>query len=221
MATTYNYSLTTYFQTGYNQDVLQLNIYAVQDLKALFVSISAPDTDVLITFSQALTPAQVTELNTIVTNFNPNMQIDTFAVLAQVVPSGTGGGDFIAGAWVTRPLAQTGGQNTELWITMPATNQIALVAGNYLMGANCSVGAVGVQQLQFVNINVTTPVIIGTTSTGAGAIIQGTFTVPSGGGTYILQQQCTVSQSSTGLGVPASFPGGSPEVYATMRITRA
>jgi hypothetical protein len=218
MATTYTYSLLTYFQDGYNQDILKLSIYNVADLKPLLVSIDTPGTDALITFSTALSPAQVSELNAVVANFNPNLIIDNFTILVQKEALGVGGGDFIAGVWATRKLEHLpgAGKNTDLWVSI-TSNQFTLVAGNYLMGATCVVGNVGIHQLVLFDVTHNLPVIVGTTNSGASALIQGTFTTAPGGATYELRHRCTQTQLGTGMGIPGGF---AEEVYATMRVTQ-
>lgn len=216
MSVTYTYNIASTFPQGLNTAVLQRD---VSNAIKKFIIMSITETEVSLTFSEALTPAEEATLATIITNHDPTSEVfDTYIVLAHIVPSGVNGGDFPPGAWVTRPINLLQGENTSSWATLSG-NQITLAKKNYVMGANCSTGNVGVHQLRFHNIN-TGSSIYGTTSQGNSAIIQGSFNVPTGGGTYELQHRCTVGDVTTGTGFGSAAGFGTPEIYTTMRITQ-
>lgn len=215
MSTVYTYDIPSTFPQGLNTAVLERD---VSDAISKFSYISLNEPDVSITFTSALTAGEETTLDSIITNHDPNSKIfDTHVILSHIAPSGTNGGDFSSGSWVTRPLNFIKGELTRKWASL-SSNQITLTENHYVMGANCVVGTVGVHQLRFINIS-TGVAIYGTTSQGNSAIVQGSFTVPAEGGTYELQHRCTIGETGTGFGVAAGF--GTQEIYTTMRITQA
>ena len=217
MSTTYTYNIESTFPQGLNTSVLQRDI---SNNLPTFVGISLSETEVFITFSAALSAGEQSTLNTIIINHDPYSEVfDKYVIFAHLLPSSTNGGHFPSGSWVKRQLNVIQGQNTSTWVSL-SNGQITLAAKNYVMGANCSVGNVGIHQLRFININ-TGSTIYGSTNQGYSAIIQGSFTVPIGGGVYELQHRCTLGDISTGTGFGTAAGFGSPEIYTTMRITQA
>lgn len=214
--TTYTYNIDSTFPEGLNTAVLQRD---VSNAISKFTSLSLNEPNVSVSFSSPLTTEEEAKLdNAIQTHDVNSLVLDTFVVLTYSLPSGTNGGSFASGSWITRPINLLHGQNTRSWVSL-SSNQITLAEGNYVMGANCIIGDVGVNQLRWHNVN-SAESIYGTTSNDRSAIVQGSFVSPSGGSTYELQHRCTSGEAAgdTGFGTAANF--GTPEIYTTMRITQ-
>jgi hypothetical protein len=139
--------------------------------------------------------------------------------------SGTGGGTFTSGSWVTRDL------NTERYDTgshaSVASNQITLAAGTYRVRASAPAFAVGRHQARLYDVSNTAVLVTGTSAHGSAppfvqtdSLIVGRFTIA--GSTVIeLQHQCESTSATIGLGVPsgAAFTVAE-EIYSIVELVR-
>jgi hypothetical protein len=134
--------------------------------------------------------------------------------------SGTAGGTFNAGSYVTRALNTI--KTNEISGASLASNQISLPAGTYYIVARACGNAVGAHKAKLRNITDSSDTIVGSVSlTGTNAQtdswIVGRFTI-GGAKVFELQQRCNVTTVTSGLGAPCSF--GDVEVYADVMIWR-
>lgn len=145
----------------------------------------------------------------------------SFAIIADQKAQNTAGGTLTSGAWRTRDL------NTEVYdpnaILTISSNQFSLGAGTYLFlgvvpGYDC-----GYHQCRIYNITDSTLVAIGSTcycadamTTHGYSIVIGSVTIASSK-TFELQQQCSTTQASTGMGVPGNL---GTEVYSQMLVIK-
>ena len=137
--------------------------------------------------------------------------------------SGTNGGTFTAGSWVTRTLNKT--YPTSLpWVSLSA-NQFTLQPGTYLLEASAPANRVNSHQLRLYNVTDAAVEAQGTseysdnnyfvpTRSSVSAIV--TLSVAK---TYRLEHRCWTTQAGNGLGSPASFPG-SAEIYTQVKILK-
>ncbi len=160
----------------------------------------------------------------------PSSSQPSYAFLSEQQTSGTNGGTFTAGSYVTRVL------NTEVdpdSIVSLSSNQFTLDAGTYLIMAKApatSVNTLGINmhKAKLRNVTDSSDTLIGTAerikldsasgSTGqTSSIISGIFTI-AGTKTFEIQHRCTETENTVGLGTAASF--GDAEIYTTVMITK-
>ncbi len=142
------------------------------------------------------------------------------AILRDEKASGSAGGGFTSGAWQTRTL-QTEALD-EIGITL-ASNEFALPAGTYDVFAVAPGFNVGVHKARLYNVTDAAEVVVGTNEGGSSvnnittrSIVEGRFTVPTGGKTYRLEHRGNVTKATDGFGQATSF--GNVEVYATVHL---
>lgn len=137
-------------------------------------------------------------------------------------PSGTAGGTFTSGSWVTRTLNTS--LTNEITSASLGSNQITLPAGTYFIQATAPAYFIGVNKLRFQNITDGTTTLIGqntsrvdlSNNVQAGvAHLTGRFTI-AGTKVFELQHRGQTTLSTEGLGVPASL--GVVEVYSEVLI---
>ena len=150
---------------------------------------------------------------------------DAYAKLSDVKASGTNGGNFSSGSWVTRTL------NTEDFdpsgIVSLASNQFTLQTGAYFIQAIGPARLVDNNKLRIQNITDGATEILGSnaqsqSNEGVNNIAQllGRLVVAGGPKVYELQHRCQTSNAAgTGFGEAASVASVS-EVYATILIFR-
>lgn len=144
-----------------------------------------------------------------------------YILLREEQPLGTEGGDFIAGAWQTRPL------NTEVVdtdsIVSLAGNQITLDEGTYRIRASAPAFLVGAHQLRLQNITDTLTIAVGAQAYTGSVVGENDqtrselayyFTIV---GTKVLelQHQASVTALVNGYGRAAAFD---VEVYAVVEL---
>lgn len=142
------------------------------------------------------------------------------ATLREEQTSGTNGGTFTSGSWVTRVL------NTEIdpdGIVSLSSNQFTLQPGKYRINASAPGNACDQHKAKLVNITDTSDVIIGTSeycqsgvAVQTRSIVSGTFTI-NAQKTFEIQHRCTTTSGSNGLGVQS---GLATEVYTIVEIEK-
>ena len=136
-------------------------------------------------------------------------------------PSGTSGGTFTAGTWLTRTLNTV--KTNEITGASLSSNQFTLPAGTYYLEATAPVRGVHSNQLRLRNITDATDTLIGSTSFaqedddshGNFAHLKGKFTI-SATKVFELQHRGNDSRASDGLGVGSNF--GTPAVFAEVLV---
>jgi len=143
------------------------------------------------------------------------------AIIKDLKPVGTNGGNFISGAWRIRTLNDiTGnaGSNVSL-----ATNQITLAPGNYHIKASAPADRVDSHQTRLFDVTNSTVVALGSTEfsrsnrevyTSSFIVVYISISVPT---VYRLEHICQTSTNGSGLGRAAGF---SDEVYSQVEIVK-
>lgn len=144
------------------------------------------------------------------------------AVLSHVTAYDTGGGDLTSGAYRTRPL------NTEVdpdSIVTLSSNQFTLAAGTYTIDWTCDAYKVNHHWSQIYDITNSATLILGSASYAGsteniGDVSYGhhIFTITSTT-TYELQQQCTTTKTTNGMGNRTDVSGNN-SVHAYLKITK-
>lgn len=147
----------------------------------------------------------------------PNLQ-QRVAYIKDVKASGTAGGTFTAGAYVTRTLNTT--EDPTGIITSLASNQFVLSAGIYDFEISAPRYLVNVSKVKLRNITDSSDALIGTNSdSGVSAVdfARGQVTITSAK-TFEVQHRCGTTRAGDGLGGAATY--GESEVYTQVKITR-
>lgn len=137
-------------------------------------------------------------------------------------PSGTNGGTFTTGSYVTRAL------NTVKTNTIPgaalAANRITLPAGIYEIAASAPAQAVNLHKALLYNVTDGAATIMGTSAYAASSYgghsrseVRGRFTI-AGAKDFEIRHGCQTTLATIGLGAAASF--GDVEVYTDVMIRR-
>lgn len=135
---------------------------------------------------------------------------------------GINGGDFNAGAWVTRPLNSESDPGN---IVSLSANQFTLGPGTYSIDADATVFLVNYHQTRLRNITAGSTVAVGTRGYAGAATMSDTshlsavFTITSTT-TFELQHRCSTTRTADGLGRADAVSFGEPSIHATLRITR-
>ena len=134
--------------------------------------------------------------------------------------SGTAGGTFTFGAWLTRTLNTM--LTNEISGASVAANQITLPAGTYYIDVLASRNRVGENLVKLYNVSDASDVLIGMVQkTGAtygdvnGSCLSGRFTIAAEK-VFEIQHRGSDSRSLDGFGVAAGF--GVVEVYADVKL---
>lgn len=132
--------------------------------------------------------------------------------------SGTNGGTFTSGSWVTRVINTT--KTNEISSASLASNQITLPAGTYYLEATAPAYNVQESILKLYNVTDSNDILIGTSASSNTAVtsqvsVKGRFTLA---GTKILElrHRCNSTTSTFGLGVAANM--SVVEAYAEILI---
>lgn len=147
-----------------------------------------------------------------------------FAFLKEVQASGTQGGTFNSGAWVTRTLNQEN-QVGATGITLNADNSFSLIRGTYLIEAEAPAFGVERHQAKLYNESTGTDVAFGSSSYAGDSTVASIQSVSkinaivtiTSTQDFSIMHKCETSQANNGLGEPASL--GS-EVYTQVKITK-
>tara|TARA_A100001234_G_scaffold53227_3_gene45195 strand:- start:29690 stop:30505 length:816 start_codon:yes stop_codon:yes gene_type:complete len=144
------------------------------------------------------------------------------AVLSHVTAYDTGGGGLTSGAYRTRPL------NTEVdpdSIVTLSSNQFTLAAGTYTIDWTCDAYKVDHHWSQIYDITNSATLILGSASYAGsteniGDVSYGhhIFTITSTT-TYELQQQCTTTKNTNGMGNRTNVSGNN-SVHAYLKISK-
>jgi hypothetical protein len=224
MPSTYNYSLLIDFTTSHNIEINRFinDIKINNNIVTKLFNVNINGDNVTLIFESALSINEKLNLDTIVANHVPTVdKFDMEAILRDVRAPGTNGGSFASGSWMTRKLNTVIGVNVDLWITL-SNDIFTLIEGKYIIFGKCPVSiprgnsnGVGDHQIRLFNLTSNQVELYGINSDIA---IRGTFNVPSGGSSYIVQHRCQYTQVNTGLGYANGF--GGPEVYSEIIITK-
>jgi hypothetical protein len=145
------------------------------------------------------------------------------AYIREEQTSGTAGGGFTSGSYVTRTLntLTTGGTGITL-----ASNQFVVPLGTWKIDGVVPAFYVGQHRAKLRNITASSDVLLGSAAhAGVSAtdgattvsIIKGVFTI-NASTTFEIQHRCNTTRATNGMGVPASF--GDSEVYTQVTLTR-
>ena len=144
------------------------------------------------------------------------------AYLKDIQTSGTEGGTFTSGSYVTRVINTVEGDESFVSIS---SNQIILEPGTYDFESLAPALTIGAHKSKLRNITESSDEIIGTSSFNTSSSvaasteseIYGTISI-SVQTTFEIQHRCQVTRATNGLGSAVSF--GDDEVYTTVRITK-
>lgn len=144
------------------------------------------------------------------------------AVFNETQASGTPGGTFTSGSWVTRTINNT--QTSQTWASL-LLNQITLDAGTYLIEASAPFFSVDGTQAKLYNITDAADELIGQSSFGSSgngvsgtASVIGVITIASPKA-FEVQHQGVTTHAVNGLGVACGF-SLTNEVYTQITITK-
>jgi hypothetical protein len=146
----------------------------------------------------------------------------TTATFRDEKSSGTPGGTFTTGSWLTRDLNTS--QFNNITSASLASNQITLPAGTYNIFITAPCFGVGHQQARLYNITDSAAAVLGAsnytrdgaTATSSYGLAAGTFTI-TGTKVFEVQHRCDVTGTSNGFGVEVSW---GTEVYASVTIEK-
>jgi len=143
------------------------------------------------------------------------------AYLKDVKTSGTNGGDFNSGSYVTRVLNTVEGDSGFVSLS---TNQFTLQPGKYQIEAHAPGHLCGAHKAKVYNVTNSVDAIIGAyvssetaSGTGTRSVVDGTLTITEPK-VFELRHRCTNTKASNGLGFPCAF--GDSEIYAVVMITK-
>lgn len=157
----------------------------------------------------------------------PSLGILEVAVFEEVEGVGAPGGFGIAGSWGTRQLDTVRVSSGASISLNPTTAVITLQPGIYHVEASAPAYFVNGHRIRLENISIGSTALLGTsewTQNGGSQVqtrsfIDGYVRVIGGPDDFELQHLIEASTDGTSLGQPCNAPG-TPEVYATMSITR-
>lgn len=143
-------------------------------------------------------------------------------IVADEKASGTDGGSFTAGSWVTRTLNTV--RTNGITGASLSSNQITLPAGTYHISARSPAFAVQSHQTLLYNVTSGATALVGSTAWAAPAgnvgndsFVEGTITVASST-VFELRHRCSSTKNTTGLGAAGGF--GEVEVYSVVVIRK-
>jgi len=168
--------------------------------------------------TQSETFAQLTNLTS---QFLAAIPTPKVAYLKDVKTSGTNGGDFNSGSYVTRVLNTVEGDSGFVSLS---GNQFTLQPGKYQIEAHAPGHLCGAHKAKVYNVTNSVDAIIGAyassetaSGTGTRSVVDGTLTLTSPK-VFELRHRCTNTKASNGLGFPCAF--GDSEIYAVVKITK-
>jgi hypothetical protein len=144
-------------------------------------------------------------------------QTRKYAYIRDEASSGTNGGTFTSGSWITRAL------DTEVYdpntIVSISSNEFTLAAGTYEIFATAPGYLCTAHQARLYDVTGAAAVVVGTTERATAdcqtrSIIRARVT-PGSSNVYRIEHQCSNTKNDNGLGVPASF---GTEVYTEVQI---
>jgi hypothetical protein len=155
------------------------------------------------------------------------IRIQAYAYVRDEKTDGTHGGTFTAGAWRTRDL------NTEVSdddnIVSISSNQLTIVAGEFIIRAKTPAVGVFANQARFRNIDDSTTLFTGTNSFSplpaafnpiqSFSFIAGRFTLASDT-TFELQHACQTTAVNVGFGSALNLFEVNTEIYAEVELWR-
>jgi hypothetical protein len=159
-------------------------------------------------------------VNAVNSTFLAAIPIPRVAYLKDVKASGTNGGGFTSGSWITRDLNTVEGDSA---IVSLSSNQFTLQAGIYDIEASAPGFLCGYTKIKIANITDTTE-IMGEGNVRAGSTVQindrvmGRVEITSAK-VFELQHRCGTTRGTDGLGSPDGSLGG-VEVYGQVKITK-
>lgn len=142
----------------------------------------------------------------------------SIAVVRDIKPSGTDGGDFTSGSWETRDLNDLQGDSS--FITIDGTSSFSLDSGIYEISIIAPGRGVGVHQVRLFNTISNSVVAIGTAANSATASTNSEiYSVISIDAitAYEIQHQCSATQNTDGKGAGISWGNN---VFTQVRIQK-
>lgn len=139
------------------------------------------------------------------------------AYLKEIQTSGTEGGTFTAGSYITRTLNTVEGDSE---IVSLSSNQFTLGAGTYNIEAYAPCFGIDAMKAKIRNITDASDELIGMSLQAAGddvGTVMGRIELTTSK-TFELQHRCQSTRATNGLGVATSF--GDNEVYSVIKITK-
>jgi hypothetical protein len=143
--------------------------------------------------------------------------VQKVAYLKDIKSTGTSGGTFTSGSYLTRTLNTIEGDSE---IVSLSSDQFTLQAGKYNIEAFAPAKDCGGNKLKLRNITNSTDDIIGTYYFSGSVMhsdFRGELTITSPK-TYEIQHRCGTTRATDGFGAAASY--GDNEVYTTVKITK-
>ena len=220
-----NYSYTqTDFKNATQIDINdlqnQINNLALTSAQIQYINFSGGnnpgDFTADIFFNQALSGTDHTALTNLINNYVYVSYTNIIASISDTRSTGTNGGTFTSGSWITRQLNTiVGSQN---FCTLN-NNQFTLIPGTYHLDIGAC--ACGVQNHQFRLWDITNDILVAVSTNGYTTESNDFITisigfVQSSVTTYEIQHQCVKTVSNYGFGRSVGF--GLPETYCYVSI---
>lgn len=141
--------------------------------------------------------------------------LSDYAIFEERQTSGTQGGTFTSGSWVTRTLNNT--QTSQGSAIARTGNVITLVTpGTYYIEARVPAYSVNQHQARLYNTGATSTALTGSSSYDYTCLIRGFITTTAANQNFEIQHRCSSTRANDGLGVPAGF--GEDEIYTRIYI---
>lgn len=146
---------------------------------------------------------------------------NTPAIITDTKGTGSNGGTFTSGVWITRNLNTI--QSDDAGFVSLAANAITLNPGTYTWDISAPGHAVGQHQIRLRNVTAGTTIANGTIATTSTFNIQTASTLQASVtinaiNTFEVQHRCTITKATDGLGKAGSIDS---EVYTTVQILQA
>lgn len=145
-----------------------------------------------------------------------------YAILQDQKADGVASGTFTSGAWRTRTL-NTIVANSGAIVSSLSSNQFTLIAGTYLIIANCAAHDCNNHQIRLYNVSASTASAYGLSmyaneNSGVtnNAYLSAEITIASPT-IFRIEHRCATSKSTNGFGVSTNWTGNI-EIYATVEI---
>lgn len=152
----------------------------------------------------------------------PGGSVSLASIISDRKPSGTDGGTFLSGSWVTRDLNTISTVSSNITLS---SNQFILQPGLYEIAATSPAHMVDGNKIRLQNITNNQTVALGSAARSSSTVGSATslsyldaiiaLTVAT---TFEIQHMCATSRSNDGFGVATGL--GDPEIYTTVKVTQ-